>query len=1327
MVKTFKKTLSLILVLSMVITYAASLKTLATGEASYENTFAEDGLYHVWTQELICTDETHHVHAAECYISEAPLCGQESSPCAIPENHTHDSGCYTVCTPDTNPDHYDDNGKHTGACVLVEAGDTGFYGYLTCAMEEKHTHTDACSGTGHTHTETCYRSAEPQCGKAAHYDTCYTWKETTYSYYTVTFISNNGSEDIQVYVVPALPDQFPAPSDFPEISYEGYVFDGWYADAGFTTPADLSALSGSATFYAKWSKNTPEPVVHEETVEVVVGESAELAVQFSDTSNLTNESWTSSDETIATVLAGTVTGVKEGETVITHSYEKDGTLHTTTYYVTVTPASILTYSQAPQNVTGTFYIRLDGQIPYEPGKYPSSQYTAGITIQNVIKSGVFTSGSAAVSQNLNSVPTSAQIKNVYSAYDPTTQYIEWYVIKYDNTDGWHIDGVVLDKAKINLYYHPNCTDYNGEPPIGRQYVEGAAVTVEGPGTLSRPGYTFTGWNSTANGDGTSFSVNSSFYISETTTLYAQWTPNNDTKYTVAHYLETASGSGSYALHESNTQSGTTGSTATASPKTYNGYVFDEDHANNMASGTIAGDGSLVLKFYYNKLPTYSVAYQYTAASGSLPAAISTQSGEFQVSDTNTYLAGATVFLSDKAPAIDTTYTVTENGVTVGTWRLTSWNQTSAVMSESGVVFTGIWTYTPETQYAITYYVDGVVVHTDSYYAGQSVTAYTYAPSETYLTFSGWYSDSSYTTSATIPDVMPADNVNVYGQTSYKSYDYTIHYYYDGVIDNSKTQTLSAAYGASIATYPDQKIDGYKFDRDTAPLVIGTDVSQNVLSVYYVKDSFGYKVEYYYDGVRDDAATVTGTATFGDKISTYSAKLRDGYVLAENGEKNLPLTISSNEENNVISIYYVKGQYAYTVEYYYDGVKDDTKTVIGAAETFGTQVSTYPDKKIDGYKLDKTENLPMTVTANADNNVIRIYYVKDSFGYKVEYYYDGVIDTSKTDSFTATFHDTISSYTDKTRTGYELETVTGLPLNITSNTDENIIRVYYIRSDYTYTVEYYYDGIRDDRATVTGTAKFHDSISTYPDKAADGYIFDHDTAPLTVDTDPANNVIRVYYVKGEFGYRVEYYYDGVRDDGATEYGTATFGDVIDSFTHKYGLNSHYTGASNFPLTITSDPGSNVIRVYYVTVNNIPDTDPSDPDTIPSTNPDPEQPDGQDSEAEPEPGNDLDQDIEDIPDEDVPLTDGGDLAGAANEGNSSEEDNGLTDIVDENVPLADGNGLINIFDEDVPLADIPKTGDSSEWILWAGVLALSSAALTVLLLKGRRKNEADSETK
>ena len=34
---------------------------------------------------------------------------------------------------------------------------------------------------------------------------------------------------------------------------------------------------------------------------------------------------------------------------------------------------------------------------------------------------------------------------------------------------------------------------------------------------------------------------------------------------------------------------------------------------------------------------------------------------------------------------------------------------------------------------------------------------------------------------------------------------------------------------------------------------------------------------------------------------------------------------------------------------------------------------------DGYKFDRSENLPLTITNNPDNNVIKIYYIKDSFG------------------------------------------------------------------------------------------------------------------------------------------------------------------------------------------------------------------------------------------------------------------------------------------------------------------------------------------------------------
>ena len=40
-----------------------------------------------------------------------------------------------------------------------------------------------------------------------------------------------------------------------------------------------------------------------------------------------------------------------------------------------------------------------------------------------------------------------------------------------------------------------------------------------------------------------------------------------------------------------------------------------------------------------------------------------------------------------------------------------------------------------------------------------------------------------------------------------------------------------------------------------------------MKVYYVKDSFGYSIEYYYDGIKDNEKTETGTAEYGSTIST----------------------------------------------------------------------------------------------------------------------------------------------------------------------------------------------------------------------------------------------------------------------------------------------------------------------------------------------------------------------------------------------------------------------------------------------------------------------------
>jgi len=57
------------------------------------------------------------------------------------------------------------------------------------------------------------------------------------------------------------------------------------------------------------------------------------------------------------------------------------------------------------------------------------------------------------------------------------------------------------------------------------YRSGATVTVVGGGTLSLVGFTFVGWNTSANGTGTSYAPGASLVITKSITLYPQWASN----------------------------------------------------------------------------------------------------------------------------------------------------------------------------------------------------------------------------------------------------------------------------------------------------------------------------------------------------------------------------------------------------------------------------------------------------------------------------------------------------------------------------------------------------------------------------------------------------------------------------------------------------------------------------------------------------------------------------------------------------------------------------------------------------------------------------------
>ena len=79
---------------------------------------------------------------------------------------------------------------------------------------------------------------------------------------------------------------------------------------------------------------------------------------------------------------------------------------------------------------------------------------------------------------------------------------------------------------------------------------------------------------------------------------AQWEARTDTPYTVEHYLENLDGS--YALDTTEPLKGTTDTTVTAAAKSYDNFTYDSTVPGTVASGNIAGDGSLVLKLFYTR-------------------------------------------------------------------------------------------------------------------------------------------------------------------------------------------------------------------------------------------------------------------------------------------------------------------------------------------------------------------------------------------------------------------------------------------------------------------------------------------------------------------------------------------------------------------------------------------------------------------------------------------------------------------------------------------------------------------------------------------------------
>ena len=279
------------------------------------------------------------------------------------------------------------------------------------------------------------------------------------------------------------------------------------------------------------------------------------------------------------------------------------------------------------------------------------------------------------------------------------------------------------------------------------------------------------------------------------------------------------------------------------------------------------------------------------------------------------------------------------------------------------------------------------------------------------------------------------------------YTYKVEYYYDGVIDNTKTFTSTAKFGTKITTYTDKNIDGYKKGKEeNLPLTISDDENKNVIKVYYVKDNFKYHYDYYYyDDYNDNTYSVESSeifsALYGTKIENFDPREKTGYKFYK--KENLPFEVSSNEANNVANICYKRAEY-YTVKHHYEGIEEVGEETSSDSYFVGTEINVENiEKKVKtGYSFNTTESTNKLIIS-ARENVIDLYYNKNSYEYSIEYYYDEILDENSTIVKEALYGTEINDYNKKEKDGYEFSKVENMPLIISDNEENNVIRVYYV--------------------------------------------------------------------------------------------------------------------------------------------------------------------------------------------------------------------------------------------------------------------------------------------
>ena len=907
----------------------------------------------------------------------------------------------------------------------------------------------------------------------------------------------------------------------PPAAAPGYTFNGWLEDgkvtASFKMPAGPVQLTGSFT------ANTDTRYTVEHWTEDLDGEGYTLRETEANLTGVT--------DTTATAETKSYEGFRFDEdnenNVLTGVITGDGKLVLKVYYARNSYEVSYDYGAAPTGASqlpGTASYKYGAEVrvadkatapgyTFDGWKKDNAEVTSFTMPAGAVQlTGRFTANTDTgykvehYQQNLAGdafVLFETEEQNATTDTHVSATPKDYTGFTYDGTvDGTVTEGNVAGDGSLvlKLYYtrdsYKVTYQYTGKVPTGASELPaettekyGAAVTVAADATA--PGYTFSGWSRE---DGFTMPA-------ENVTITGSFTANGETPYKVEHYQQNLEDDG-YTLAETENLTGETDTTATANPKTYTGFAFDGTAEGTVASGNIAGDGSLVLKLYYTR-NSYDVTYAYT---GTVPT------GASALPEKATVKYGAPVTVAEAATAPGYTFS--------------GWSRNDFTMPAENVTITGSFTANSNTEYTVRHHFQNIL--DDAYDADTAMLSETLSGTTDTLTAAAAKTVAGFTAQSFQQKNIAGDGstvVDIY----YNRNSYGVSYRYLNTPAGASELPAGASYrfGAAVtvaeaATAPGYTFSGWSTGDFTMP---AQDVE--ITGSFTANGDTAYTVEHYqqnlagdgYDLVEADTEHLTGET---DTTATANPKAYTGFTFDGTVEGTVASGNIAGDGSLVLKLYYTRN--SYEVSYAYTGTvpADASALPEKAAVKYSASVTVAEAATAKGHTFSGWSTGDFTMPAQ--DVEITGSFTANPYNVTVEYYFDKVQDTDMTRVQSVTYGETFTTAaaaeTDRNGVHYTLDWVENNGLTVSDIEADNVVRVYYAKDE---------EGGPDDipdYAQIVFTYQSADVRKGTVDKSVEIHTFERLNGELLEEkkASPAGA-----NAAGREGYAFDYWTDGTKRD------------------------------------------------------------------------------------------------------------------------------------------------------------------------------------------------------